>query len=335
MPIICTVHPTNQTFFMARHTGSRKVIYAALLGNLLIAITKFIAAAITGSSAMLSEAVHSLVDTGNELLLLYGMHRASRPPDLEHPLGYGRELYFWSFIVALMVFALGAGISIYEGIMHMLHPEPVENPLLNYVVLSASVCFEAGSWWIALKEFRKAKGKLGYLEAVDASKDPTTFTVLFEDSAALSGLLIAFIGIATATHFNLPELDGAASIGIGLVLGTTAIVLARRTKELLIGEPANPEVQESILRIAGAQPEIVRANGVVTVQLGANEVFAALSAEFDDALTTPQIEACVNGVETRIKAVHPEISLLFVKPQTAATWEARRRRIAAAAADPH
>jgi cation diffusion facilitator family transporter len=312
---------------MARRSGSRKVIYAALAGNLLIAVTKFVAAAFTGSSAMLSEAVHSLVDTGNELLLLYGLHRASRPPDSAHPLGHGRELYFWSFIVALMVFALGAGVSLYQGISHVLSPVPIESPIVNYAVLAFSCVFEGSSWWVALREFRAAKGGLGYLEAVNVSKDPSTFTVLFEDSAALIGLLIAFAGIASATYFDRPQFDGVASIGIGLVLATVAIVLARRTKELLIGESTYPQVQASILRIAGAQPGIVTANGVVTVQLGANQVFAALSAEFDDRMRTPEIEACVNAIETKVKEAHPEVSTLFVKPQTAATWQSRRRVI--------
>src|ERR1044072_8215881 len=200
-----------------------------------------------------------MVDTGNELLLLYGMRKARRAPDTGHPFGHGRELYFWSFIVALMVFALGAGISLYEGINHIAHPAPIEYPLVNYLVLGVSAIFEGGSWWIALRAFRAAKGRLGYLEAVGLSKDPTTFTVLFEDSAALVGLLIAFAGIACATTFEIPELDGVASIGIALVLGTTAVVVASLAKELLIGESAYQSVQASILRIANTQRGIVHA----------------------------------------------------------------------------
>lgn len=314
---------------MARQSSSSKVVYAALLGNVLIAVTKSAAAAYTGSSAMLSEAVHSFVDTGNELLLLYGISRARRPPDTTHPLGHGRELYFWSFIVALMVFALGAGISLYEGINHVARPVPVENPIVNYVVLGASFVFEGASWWVALQAFRATKGRLGYLEAISVSKDPTTFTVLFEDSAALVGLFIALVGIASADAFDLPQLDGVASIGIAMVLGTTAIALARRTKELLIGESAHPEVQAAILRIADAHHGIVKANGVLTTQLGPNQVVAALSAEFEDRLTTPEIEACVNDLEDEIRAAHPEVSALFVKPQTAATWTARRKAVEA------
>ena len=313
---------------MARQSSSGKVVYAALLGNVLIAATKFGAALWTGSSAMLSEAVHSLVDTSNELLLLYGMHRSRRPADLEHPLGYGRELYFWSFIVALMVFGLGAGVSLYEGITHILHPEPAADPLVNYVVLGVSFLFEFGSWLVALKEFRAAKGKLGYIEAIGIVKDPTTFTVLFEDSAALVGLVIAFAGVSAAQIFDNPIFDGVASLGIAAVLGTTGIVLARRTKELLLGEQADEPLRRSILSIAAQQPGIAQANGVITTYLGPNQVIAALSAEFDDAITAPQIEESVNQLEQSLKAAHPEISTLFVKPQTKATWEQRRKIVA-------
>jgi cation diffusion facilitator family transporter len=312
---------------MASQHSSKKAIYAALLGNLLIAITKFAAAAWTGSSAMLSEGVHSLVDTGNEVLLLYGLRRAARPPDVARPFGYGREIYFWTFIVALLVFALGAGVSFYEGIVHMRDPEPVESPVVNYVVLGLSLVFEGGSWWVALKEFRRAKGSLGYFRAVRESKDPTTFTVLFEDSAALLGLLIALIGISAAQFFDRPELDGLASIGIGLVLAVTAIVLARETKGLLMGEAAHPDVQASILSIAQADPAVERANGVLTVHMGPQQVVAALSADFEDELTTAEIEACVRRIETRVKASHPEITTLFIKPQNTGTYRKRQQAL--------
>jgi cation diffusion facilitator family transporter len=316
---------------MASQTSSRKVIYAALAGNLLIAVTKFAAAAWTGSSAMLSEGVHSLVDTGNEVLLLYGLRRSLRPPDPSHPLGHGRELYFWTFIVALLVFALGAGVSFYEGVVHMRDPEPVEKPAVNYVVLGLSFVFESFSWWVAFKEFRRAKGPLGYFRAMRESKDPTTFTVLFEDSAALAGLLIALVGITAAQVFEMPELDGLASIGIALVLAVTALVLARETKGLLIGEAAHPRLQESILEIAALDPAVERANGVLTVHLAPQQVVAALSAEFADELTAPEIEACVSRIETQVKTAHPEITTLFVKPQSAGTYRRRRAIIEAGA----
>ncbi len=308
-------------------SASHKVVYVALAGNLMIAIAKFVAAAFTGSSAMLSEGVHSLVDTVNELLLLYGLRRAAMPPDRTHPFGHGRELYFWSFIVALLVLAMGAGVSFYEGVMHIRNPEPITHPLINYVVVGVSLLFEGASWCVALREFRAQKGRLGYFQAFRQSKDPTTFTVLLEDSAALLGLLVALAGLTAAQLMNMPVLDGVASIGIACVLAVSALLLARETKGLLIGESAHPVVSETILAIAKADPGVRSANGVLTVQMGPNQVVAALSAEFEDALTTPQIEACINRIEAQAKAAHPEIVSLFVKPQTSETWAARRQLV--------
>ncbi|RWC46042.1 MAG: cation transporter [Mesorhizobium sp.] len=318
---------------MAGHGGSKKVIYAALAGNLAIALTKFAAAVFTGSSAMLSEGVHSLVDTGNGGLLLYGMRRAARPADRTHPLGYGRELYFWSFIVALLVFAVGAGVSFYEGVIHITAPEPVANAEVTYIVLGLSFLFEGSSWLVALKAFRQQKGKQGWLQAVQSSKDPSVYTVLFEDSAALLGLIVAFAGILAAELLEMPELDGAASIGIGLILGATAAFLARESKGLLIGEPASLEVQRQVLAIVQQDPAVQRANGVLTVHMGPAEIVAGLSIEFEDHLTAPEIEACVERLEAKLKKEMPEITRLFVKPQTSGTWE-KRRRLIEAASDP-
>lgn len=313
---------------MAAHSGSKTVIYAALAGNTLIAITKFVAAFFTGSSAMLSEGVHSLVDTGNGALLLFGMSRAARPADHTHPFGHGRELYFWSFIVALLVFALGSGISFYEGVIHMLDPEPIRNVTVTYVVLGLSIVFEGFSWAVALKEFNNTKGNLGYFRAVRESKDPSVFTVLFEDTAALLGLVIALIGIVAAQVFDMPELDGLASIGIAVILGLTAMFLARESKGLLMGEAADPALQNKILAIAQADPAVRGANGVITVHLGPDQVVAALSIEFEDAASAPEIEACVIRLETEIRTALPEIVALFVKPQTSATWQERRAELA-------
>ncbi|MBZ9871476.1 cation diffusion facilitator family transporter [Mesorhizobium sp. BR1-1-9] len=315
---------------MAGHGGSRTVIYAALAGNLAIALTKFAAAFFTGSSAMLSEGVHSLVDTGNGGLLLYGMHRAARPATRAHPLGHGRELYFWSFIVALLVFALGAGVSFYEGVTHIIAPQPAANVRVNYIVLGLSFLFEGSSWLVALREFRRQKGQQGWLQAVQSSKDPSVYTVLFEDSAALLGLIVAFAGISAAEIFEMPELDGAASIGIALILGATAAFLARESKGLLIGEPASPAVQKEVLAIAQQDPAVQRANGVLTVHLGPEEIVAGLSIEFGDHLSAPEIEACVERLEARLRKEMPEITRLFVKPQTSGTWEQRRKLIESA-----
>lgn len=311
---------------MATESSRNKVLYAALAGNLLIAVTKFIAAAMTGSSVMLSEGIHSLVDTGNELLLLYGLRRSRLPPDRLHPLGYGRELYFWSFIVALLVFAVGAGVSFYEGVSHLLDPQPLQGVTPAYVVLALSFLFEGASWLVAVREFGATRGKLGFLQAARASKDPTVFSVLFEDSAALLGLGVAFVGVTLAHWLDAPWIDGVASLGIGVILTLTAAFLARESKELLIGEPVLPAVQASLLRIAGDDPAILHANGVITSHLSPTQVFAALSAEFCDGLTTDQIEACVNRLESRIRAAHPEIGLLFIKPQSRSIWQSRQRQ---------
>ena len=306
--------------------SSRKVLYAALLGNLLVALTKFAAAALTGSSAMLSEAIHSLVDTGNEILLLYGMRRAARPPDDLHPLGHGRELYFWSFIVTLLIFGLGAGVSMYEGIRHVIAPMPMSNPIVNYVVLGLALVFEGISWGVAIKEFRSVKGKRGYIEAVRQSKDPTMFMVLFEDTAALIGLVIALAGIAASEALHLPVLDGAASIGIGLVLGIVALFLAREAKGLLIGEPAASEVVSSICAIARAHPGVERSNGLFTVHLGPDQIVAAISVDFVDTLSAADVETIVAAIEDRVRHVHPEVVLLLIKPQSAAAFERARVR---------
>lgn len=311
----------------APRTNTHKVVYVALGGNLMIAVAKFVAAAISGSSAMLSEGVHSLVDTINELLLLYGLHRAGLPPDRTHPFGHGRELYFWSFIVALLVLSMGAGVSFYEGVMHIRDPEVVTSPLLNYLVLAVSMLFEGTSWLVALREFRARKGRLGYFAAFRQSKDPSTFTVLLEDTAALLGLLIALAGLVGAQLLGDPRLDGVASIGIACVLAVSATLLARETKGLLIGETAHPAVSEAILAIASADAGVCCANGLLTVQMGPNQVVAALSAEFKDSLTTPQIEACINRIEEQAKSAHPELMSLFIKPQTTEVWRARRDAI--------
>jgi cation diffusion facilitator family transporter len=316
---------------MAAGSASPKVIYAALAGNLMIAVTKFAAAWWTGSSAMLSEGVHSVVDTSNQLLLLYGINRASRPPDEDHPLGYGRELYFWSFIVALLIFSLGAGISFYEGIAHIREPVRINDPFVNYIVLGLSFVFEGATFWIALKEFNKTRGTLGYIEAVHLSKDPPSFLVLFEDSAALIGIVIALFGTLAADKLAMPVLDGVASIGIGVVLTATAMFLARESKGLLIGEGARGRTMRSIRQIAAEQPGVERVNDLVTIHLAPQQVVAALSLEFKDELTTPQIEQAVAAIEGRICRQHPEVSTIFVKPQSSSTRDQRAQPAVASA----
>lgn len=305
---------------MAAHSGSKIVVYAALAGNFAIAITKFVAAMLTGSSAMLSEGVHSLVDTGNQALLLYGLKRSQLPPDRTHPFGYGRELYFWSFIVAVLLFSLGAGVSFYEGFTHILHPEPATDLMTAYVVLGVAAVFEGTSWFVALREFRRTKGNRDYLDAIHESKDPSVFTVLFEDSAALLGILVAFLGISGASFLSMPVLDGVASVGISVILAVAAILLARESKGLLMGEPAAPEMERLILQIARGDAAVEHANGVVTVHLGPRQVFVALSIDFRDDLTGHEVEPCVERLERAITDKLPEVVSVFVKPQKQRNW---------------
>jgi len=295
--------------------SSRKVIYAAMVGNLLVAATKFGAAAWTGSSAMLSEGVHSVVDTGNSLLLLYGLHRAERSPDHNHPLGYGREIYFWSFVVAVMVFALGAVVSFYEGVAHVLNPEPIRNAAINYAVLGLSALFDGTTWWIALRNFRGGMKFSSLVGAIHNSKDPPSFMVLFEDSAALIGLIIAFAGTYLVVRFDLPILDGVASILIGVVLAATAFLLAWETKGLLIGEAADQPIVDSIMRVANAMEGVAHANGIITVHLAPAQILVALSLEFADELKTTDIELKIAELERRVRHLHPTVIALFVKPQ--------------------
>ena len=293
--------------------GSKKVIYAALIGNGLIAITKFIAASITRSSAMLSEGIHSLVDTGNQVLLLYGLKASKRPPDRNFPFGHGKELYFWSFIVAILIFAVGAGVSIYEGVQHLLHPEPVGDPTIAYIVLVLAMIFEGFAWYFAFAEFSKYKGRKSYMRAVQEGKDPTMFVVLFEDSAAMAGLVVAFLGVWLTQATGNLYFDGAASVVIGLILGGTAIWLAYETKGLLIGESANPHVEEAIRDIARDAEEIDHVNEVLTMHMGPEFIVVNLSVEFVDTATADRIEACISRIDAQLKEKLPRVKRVFVE----------------------
>jgi cation diffusion facilitator family transporter len=301
-------------------------VYAALIGDILVAISKVVAAIWTGGAAMTGEAIHSTVDTANEILLLYGIHRSQQKADADHPFGYGRELYFWSFVVSLLIFALGAGFSIYEGIFRILYPVPIQSPFVNYVVLALAFLFEGGSWLYSLRQFRQAKGDLGFFKASRLSKDPPSFITLFEDSVALVGILIAAAATFSAVALGRPEFDGAGSIAIGLILAATSVFLARESKSLLIGEQAYPSILKSILSLANAQPNCLSANGLFTVQLGPDQVIAMLSLEFSDAMLAPQIEEAVIDLEEKVREENPEIVAMFVKPQTAKTFQDQRER---------
>lgn len=294
---------------------SKKVIYAALIGNSLIAVSKFVASAFTGSSAMLSEAIHSVVDSGNQILLLYGIKRAQKQADANHPFGYGMELYFWTFVVAILIFAVGAGLSIYEGIKHLQHPEPIRAPEWNYAVLLLSMIFEGVAWTIAYREFNRVRGDEPFLKSIRHSKDPTVFTVLFEDTAAMIGLVLAFVGVAGSHILEIPELDGLASIAIGLVLAGVAILLAIESKGLLIGEGADPKIVAAIETMVNKDDRISRTNEILTMHLGPNEVLLNASFDFIDGLPAEGVEKAISEFERRIKTEHPSIRRVFIEAQ--------------------
>ncbi len=304
-------------------SGSRTVIFAALAGNFAIAITKGAAAALTGSSAMLSEAVHSVVDTANQGLLLLGLQRAARAPDARHPFGHGKEVYFWSFLVAILIFAVGAGVSLYEGAQHLLHPHPVENPAVNYVVLGLATLFEGAAWFMAWREFRRVQGPWSWFQAVRRGKDPSLFVVLFEDSAALLGLGVAFFGVWLGQLTGSPYWDGAASVVIGLILGVTAIWLAYETKGLLIGESAQPEVVEGIRAIARERELIEHVNEALTLHMGPEFILVNLSVDFRDSITADEMEREIGRLDAAIKSAWPRAKKVFVEAEARRILPAR------------
>lgn len=295
---------------------SRTAIFAAIAGNLAIAVTKFAAAAFTGSSAMLSEGIHSLVDTGNGGLLLLGVRKSRKPPDDIHPFGHGKELYFWSLVVAILIFALGGGMSVYEGVIHITDPHPIKDPTWNYVVLGFAIVFESISCYFALKAFRKEMGGQGIWETVHTSKDPTTFTILFEDTAAMLGLLVALVGIFLGHQLNNPYLDGAASITIGAILGVVAGFLAYESKGLLIGEGVNPKTLESIRAIAITNPAVAEIRNALTMHFGPHDVLLTLDLRFEKELTAAEIAAAVDQLEEKIQAQHPDIKHVFIEAKS-------------------
>jgi len=296
-------------------SSSKKVIYAALLGNALIAVTKFIAAFMTRSSAMFSEGVHSVVDTGNQVLLLHGLRQSKKPADEHFPFGHGKEIYFWSFVVAILIFAVGAGVSVYEGVRHLFHPSPIESPLVNYVVLALAMLFEGAAWFFAWKEFSKAKGPHGYVEAVQRGKDPSMFVVLFEDSAAMLGLVVAFLGIFLGQITGIAQFDAVASILIGLILGGTAIWLAYETKGLLIGESANEEVVQSIRDIVREHEAIKHINEVVTMHMGPDYILVNLSVDFINGVPAEEVESAVTQLTKRLKQSMPRVKRVFIEAE--------------------
>ncbi len=310
---------------MAESSGI--VVWTALAGNLLVAVTKLGAAVVTGSSAMLAEAIHSVIDTVDEVLLLYGMRRARKKPDVKFPFGYGRELYFWSFVVAILIFMLGAGVTIWEGVNHVRRPEPIERPDIVYIVLGLSALFEGISWYVSLRAFRRVSKGEGLWKALKHSKDPPKFMVLLEDTAALIGLAIAALGVWLSVALDDPRFDGAASILIGVLLTVVAFVLATETKSLLIGERADPAMVADVQRMIGEYDGVECSNGLMTAQLAPDQVIAIASVAFDDDLRAAEVERLIDEIEAEVLERYPEIGHLFVKPQSPEGYEAARRSL--------
>lgn len=308
---------------------SKNVIFAALAGNLAIAITKLGAAIFTGSAAMMSEAIHSAVDTGNQILLLIGLKRAARPATESHPFGHGLQLYFFTFVVAVLIFGVGAVISILHGVERIQNPEPIENAWVNYLILGLSILFEGASWTVAFKAFNKERAGRPFFGVIRSSKDPTVFTVLFEDTAALAGLVVALAGVVASHVFNLPLLDGVASVIIGLILAVTAGFLAFESQSLLTGEAADPETREGIRAIAEAEPGVEGLNDCRTMHFGPNEILVALSLDFRNDLTAGSVEDTVARLEQKIRAAYPQAGRIYVEAQSFASHSAVRAAVIA------
>lgn len=298
---------------MAGHGGSKVAVVGAIVGNLLVALSKFVAAAFTGSSAMIAEGIHSLVDTGNGVLILFGMKRANRPADRAHPFGHGKELYFWTLIVAISIFGIGGGMSVYEGITHLQHPSPTENPLVNYVVLAVALLIEGGSFYVAIREFNAVRGDRPAGEFIKASKDPSLFTVVFEDSAAMLGLLVAFLGVLLGQVTGSPYFDGAASVIIGLILAGVAWLLARESKGLLVGEAVEPAVLENMRAIVLGDGAIEGVGDIRTMYVGPNDLLVNLDVAFRAGIDAPQMHASIARVESALKSAYPEVGNVYIE----------------------
>ena len=313
----------------AAHGESPKAVIAAVLANIAIGIVKFVAAFLSGSSAMISEGVHSIVDSGNGLLILLGMRRAQRRPDLAHPFGYGQELYFWTLVVAVMIFALGGGVSLYEGIsrIHEITPETtLGDPTLTYVIIAISAAIEGASFMVALREFNAARGDMSPLRFIKEAKDPSTFTVVLEDGAAEVGLLIAFLGTFLGHALGNPYFDGIASILIGVLLAGVAVVLLRETKGLLIGEGLRVDEVREVERIVKSDPLVIECGRVLSLYLGPHDMLLAVDVTFEDGAERDNIDASIDAIESAIVSAFPQTTRIFVEPENlrATTKSARR-----------
>jgi cation diffusion facilitator family transporter len=305
---------------------SLAAIIAAIIGNLLIAATKFVAAYFTGSSAMLSEGIHSVVDTGNGLLILLGLHKSKKPPDELHPFGHGRELYFWALVVAFSIFAVGGGLSIYEGILHVLAPKPIENVVWSYATLGLSAVFEGTSWIFGWRAFNKVRRGRPVVEAMHLSKDPTTFTVVLEDSAALVGLIFALAGVALAHEFGLVYFDGIASILIGVLLCGVALFLGGESKSLLIGEAVAPETIDGIRELAESEKDVQKVRKILTIYIGPDDVAATLELEFKKDISGAELRRAVRRIEQAIKEKYPRIKNVFYEAESLSEKETEAQK---------
>jgi cation diffusion facilitator family transporter len=291
-------------------------LYGAIAANVAIAVTKFVVAGITGSAAMLSEGIHSAVDTGNGVLLLVGTRLSERPATEEHPFGHGKELYFWSLIVAVLIFGIGGGVSFYEGVMHVRRPQALEDPMWNYIVLGAAACFEGTSFAIALRQFLKQASGRPFWAALHGSKDPTTYTVVAEDFAALLGLAVAAAGVYASHRLNLPQLDGVASIVIGLLLAGVAVLLVRESRGLLIGEGIRPATAAEIRSLALRQPGVVAVGPPRSMYIGRDEVLLTLDLEFHGDTPVDGVTRAIAEIEREVRSRFPVIRRIYVVPRS-------------------
>lgn len=304
---------------MTTQSGSKIAVFAAIAANLIIAIIKFIAAALSGSSAMIAEGIHSLVDTGNGLLVLLGMKRAQQPADESHPFGYGKSLYFWTNIVAISIFGIGGGMSLYEGISHIRHVAPggeMGDPTAAYIVLAISLLVEGGSFTVAIRQFLHAKGDVGAWQYIKRSKDPSLYTIVFEDSAAMLGLVFAFLGIFLGHLFNNPYLDGLASIAIGLLLMSVAWILASRTSGLLVGEGVNPDELADIRRRVESDPAVERAGDILTMYMGPHDLLVNMGVYFITGTTAEDMHESIRRIEADLRSAYPETNRVYIEAES-------------------
>ena len=304
---------------MTTQSGSKIAVIAAIVGNLIIAVIKLIAASVTGSSAMISEGIHSIVDTGNGGLVMLGMKRASQPADENHPFGYGKSLYFWTHIVAISIFGIGGGMSVYEGFSHIQSVTPATemgDPTVAYIVLAISFLVEGGSFMVAMKQFLQAKGEMSSWEFIQQTKDPSLYTVVLEDSAALLGLVFAFIGIFFGHLFNNAYFDGAASIAIGLLLMSVAGILSSRTMGLLLGEGVSPGELVDIRRRVESDPAVERAGDILTMYMGPHDLLVNMGVCFVAGTTAGQMHEAIHRIEADLKGVYPETNRVYIEVES-------------------